>query len=198
VSPSYPFAVPDLTPLPIRWARVGVALTLLLVGGSVDAHAQQKIGYIDSGYVLDQMPEYAAVQQKLDQLEQQWRQEIEAAEKQVETLEQEFQARELLYTDEERKRKRGEIRSARQKVERLRQRYFGPEGELYSRQKSLMRPLQERILKATEEVAQQDGYDYIFDKGDEVLFMYAREEHNVSDAVLRELGINVDQQGGRP
>jgi outer membrane protein len=190
-------AVPDLMPS-THWTRVAAVLAALLAGGLADAHAQQKIGYIDSGYVLDQMPEYAAVQQKLDQLEQQWRQEIEVAQKRVETLEQEFQARELLYTEEERKRKREEIRNARQKVERLRQRYFGPEGELYSRQKSLMRPLQERILKATEEVAQQDGYDYIFDKGEEVLFMYAREEHNVSDAVLRELGINVDQEGGRP
>lgn len=164
-------------------------------GGSVPAQAQQKIGYVDTEYVLNQMPEYATVQQKLDKLEQQWRSEIQKKQKEVKTLEQEFEARELLYTEEERKRKQEAIASARAEVEQLRQTYFGPEGELYARQKRLMRPLQERVLKATEQVATEDGYDYVVDKKGETLFLYAREEHDLSDRVLRELGVTVDQGG---
>lgn len=156
--------------------------------------AQHRIGYVDSEYILNNLPEYATVEQKLDQLRKQWQAEIEKQKKRVQKLEDEFQARELLYTDEERKQQRQEIQNARQKVEQLRQRYLGPEGELYSRQKELMRPIQERILKAAEEVATAEGYDYVFDKGSEVLFMYAQDEHNLSDRVLRELGVNVDQQ----
>lgn len=160
---------------------------------STPAWAQQEIGYVDTEYVLDQMPEYATVQQKLDKLEQQWRTEIQQKQQEVQKLEEEFQARELLYTDEERQQKRQAIQNARRKVEQLRQRYFGPEGELYSRQQELMRPLQERILEAAENVATAEGYDFVVDKKGEVLFLYAREEHDLSDQVLRELGITVDQ-----
>lgn len=163
---------------------------------AVPAQAQQKIGYVDTEYVLNQMPEYATVQQKLDKLEQQWRQEIQQKQKEVQKLEQEFEARELLYTDEERARKQDAIEQARAEVQQLRQKYFGPQGELYSRQKRLMRPLQERILKAAESVATADGYDYVVDKKGETLFLYAQEEHDLSDRVLRELGITVDQEGG--
>ena len=159
------------------------------------ARAQQKIGYVDTEYVLNQMPEYTTVKQKLDKLEQQWRGEIQEKQKEARELEREFEARELLYTEEERKRKRNAIERARTEVEQLRQKYFGPDGELYSRQKSLMRSLQERILKATERVATADGYDYVVDKKGETLFLYAREEHDLSDRVLRELGINTDQGG---
>jgi outer membrane protein len=176
---------------------VGILLGAMWAsGGAFDGRAQQKIGYVDTEYVLGEMPEYATVQQKLDKLEQQWRQEVQKKRKEVRRLEQEFEARELLYTEEERKRKQEAIDQARSEVEQLRQRYFGPEGELYSRQKQLMRPIQQRVLEATESVATEDGYDYVVDKKGEVLFLYAREEHNLSDRVLRELGINVEEEEG--
>lgn len=181
--------------------RLGQLLITGLMGvgvwavmGHSPAVAQQKIGYVDTEYVLNEMPEYATVQQKLDELEQKWRKEIQQKRNEVAKLKQEFEARELLYTDEERNRKQKEIQQAQSEVEQLRQQYFGPEGQLYSRQKQLMRPLQERILEATENVATEDGYDYVVDQKGEVLFLYARDEHDLSDRVLRELGINVDQE----
>lgn len=161
--------------------------------GAAPARAQQKIGYVDTEYILNKMPEYATVQKKLDKLEQKWRKDIQEQQEKVKKLEREFKARELLYTDAERTRKQNAIEEARKQVEQLRRRYFGPEGELYSRQKDLMRPIQERILKATESVATADGYDYVVDRKGETLFLYAREEHDLSDRVLRELGITVDQ-----
>lgn len=180
------------------WSRYLLIAVLVITGwsGADATRGQQKIGYVDTEYVLSNMPEYATVQEKLDKLEQQWRTEIEKKQKEVKTLEQEFAARELLYTEEERKQKKQAIEKAQRGVEQLRQKYFGPEGELYSRQKALMRPIQERILKATENVATADGYDYVVDKKGETLFLYAKEEHDLSDRVLRELGINVEQKSG--
>lgn len=189
----------DGTGLFVRRGCMGIApvicaLLVLLMPVSM-AMGQQQIGYVDTEHVLTQLPEYATVQQKLDKLEQQWRADIKEKQEEVETLEQEFEVRELLYTEEERQRKRQEIQEARREVEQLRQRYFGPEGELFSRQKQLMRPIQERILEAAEDVATQEGYDYVVDKKGETLFLYASEEHDLSDQVLRELGITVDQPG---
>lgn len=177
---------------------LGAAVVALGWGAATPARAQQKIGYVDTQYVLNQLPEYQTVQQKLNKLEQQWRDEIETKREEVRTLEQEFEARELLYTDEERERKRQEIEKARKEVEQLRQQYFGPEGQLYTRQQELMRPIQERVLEAAESVATTDGYDYVVEKKGDAFFLFAREEHDLSDRVLRELGINVDpQQSGR-
>lgn len=176
-----------------------VVLLGVWAAGAVSAGAQQKIGYIDSEYILNKMPEYATVQQKLDQIEEKWRKEIQAKKEEVDNLRQKYQARELLYTEEERAEMRDAINKAQKEVESLRQRYFGPNGELYAQQKQLMRPIQERVLAAAEEVATARGYDYVFDKSGDFLFMYTREQYNLSDAVLRELGINVErqQQSGR-
>ncbi|ABC44454.1 OmpH family outer membrane protein [Salinibacter ruber] len=183
-----------LAPPTRHLARVVVMAAALCVLWGGEARAQQKIGYIDSQAILEKLPEYASVEQKLDQLEDEWRAEIEAQEEQVQALRDEYRAWELLYTDEERRQKQAAIQKAREKVDRLRQRYFGPDGRLYTRQQELMRPIQERILDATEEVATEEGYDYVFDKSEKVLFMYARQDHNLNRRVLRALGITPGQQ----
>lgn len=174
---------------------------LLLAGCLVvlPARAQHTIGYVDSDYILQQLPEYATVQQKLDRMVQQWEDELGQQQEQVEALEQEFEARELLYTDEERRERQAAIDAAREEAVRLREQYFGPEGQLYTEQRRLMRPVQERVLTAVEQVAQDEGYDYILDKSSDLIFMFAREEHDLSATVLQELGIDVEgaMGGGR-
>jgi outer membrane protein len=172
---------------------------LLLVIGAffmvAPAQAQQKIGYIDSDYILQRIPEYATIQQKVDQLAQDWQRELDTQRQQVNERFREYQARELLYTNEERRRRREEIVQAEQEVEKLRLRYFGPEGELFAQQEQLMRPLQEKILTAIEQVATEEGYDYVFDKQGDFLFLYTRAQLDLSNRVLEELGIEVDSQG---
>jgi outer membrane protein len=172
-------------------------LLVLAVGLAPAAQAQQRIGYVDSDYILSKVPEFATIQQNIDRLTQEWEKELETNQSTVDELFREYQARELLYTNEERKRKREEIMQAEQDMERLRMRYFGPDGELYTQQDNLMRPLQERVLEAIEKVAAEEGFDYIFDKSGDFLFLFAREQHNVSDRVLEELGIDLEAPGAR-
>lgn len=180
-----------------HWKGALLTAALLLLAPAPGA-AQQQIRHVDSEYILNQTPEYATIQQKIDRLEEQWRQELRQRRDTVQQMYREYEARELLYTDEERQQRQQEIQQAEQELENLRQRYFGPEGELYQRQRDLMRPLQERILTAVEEVATSEGYDYVFDKSGDFLFMYAREQYDVSDQVLRELGIDVRGGGRQP
>ena len=98
------------------------------------------------------------------------------------------------YTNEERQRRRQEILQAEEALERLRVKYFGPEGDIFLQQEQLMRPVQEKILQAINEVADSEGYDYIFDSSGEFLFMFKREQYDVSIEVLQELGIDVDSE----
>lgn len=164
-------------------------LLLLAATTAFDANAQQRIGYVDSAYILEQTPEFATVQQQIDRLAQEWRDELDNQRRRLDDLFREYQARELLYTDEERRQRQDEIMQLEDELERARMQYFGPEGELFQQQESLMRPIQERVLAAIEEVATRDGYDYVFDRSGDFLFMFAREQYNLSDEVLAELGI---------
>ncbi len=170
-----------------------VALGLLVLPPAV--WAQQKIAYIDSQYIYGKYPEFATAQQKLDRMAQEWQQELEQEQQELDGLFQEYQARELLYTQEERQRKRQEIIDGETQVERLRNQYFGPDGDLFKQQEQLLKPIQEKVLTAIEEIAQAEGYDYVFDKSGDFVFLYTREQFDLSNQVLEELGIEIEPTG---
>ena len=169
---------------------------LLLLALAAPAAAQQRVAYVDSDYVLDKISEYRTAQSTLDRLAQQWQTELDEMQQEVNELVRDFEARELLFTEEERQRQQAAIRAKEQEYESRRLQRFGPEGELFREQQRLMRPIQERVLAAVEEVAEAEDYDYVFDKSGEYLFLYLRPQLNISDLVLDELGIDVGPTGG--
>ncbi|MEM0961739.1 MAG: OmpH family outer membrane protein [Bacteroidota bacterium] len=158
---------------------------------SVPAVAQQKLGYIDSEQILGQMPEFQSAQQALDRQVQQWRAEVDALTAEAQQLTDEFTAREILFTDEERERRQQAIEAKRQERDALRTRYFGPQGELFREQQQQLRPAQERLLAAVENVAERDDYDYVFDRSGDYVFLYTQPRFDLTDAVLEELGIGI-------
>lgn len=174
-------------------AILAVLAALVAPGAAL---AQQKIGYIDSDYILDKLPDYATVQQQMDRQAQEWQATLDTRKKEVDEMFKDYQARELLFTNEERQQKRNAIMQAEGDLEKQRMQYFGPEGQLFTQQQQLMKPIQERILTAVESMAKEGGYDYIFDKNGGMLFLYARDQYDLSDRVLQELGVDVDNLTG--
>ena len=170
-----------------------VILTLIgLFGLTSLATAQQKIGYVDTEFILQQVPEYATVQQNLDRLGAEWRTELNRMQQEIDASFQEYQSRELLYTAEERQAKQEEIIRKEEELEQFRIRHFGPEGELFKRQEQMMRPIQERILEAVEESATSGGYDYVLDKSSSTIFLFYRDQYDLSIDVLEEMGIDTE------
>jgi outer membrane protein len=189
-------SIPIRKMAPYRLLVLGF-VSFLGIALAAPALGQQKIGYVDSDYILQQVPEFATIQQNVDRQAQEWEAEIEETQQQVDEMFREYQARELLYTNEERQRKRDEIVRSEEEAERLRMRYFGPEGELFVQQDNLMRPLQEKLMNAIETVAAEEGYDYIFDKSGDFLFLFARDQFDLSDRVLEEMGIDLEEANRR-
>jgi len=172
-------------------------VTLLAFLFADSALAQQKIAYVDSDYILQNIPDYATVQQNLDRQAQEWNNEMQNMETEVEEAFREYQARELLYTAEEKAKSQERIMSLESDLEAYRMRYFGPEGELFKNQQIQMKPIQEKILTAIEEVATEGGYDYVLDKSGDVLFLFVRDQYDLSLDVLDELGIDTETLRGR-
>ena len=174
------------------------ALSLVLLAGLIAAPAlaQQKLGYVDSERILTQMPEFRTAQQELDRLVGQWQTEVDDLGREAEALADEYAAREILYTDDEREAQQQAIEAKRTERDARRTRYFGPEGELYREQQTRLRPAQERLLTAIEAVATDGDYDYVFDRSGDYLFLYTQPRHNLTDLVLDELGLGATAAPG--
>ncbi|MFS8617828.1 MAG: OmpH family outer membrane protein [Solitalea sp.] len=153
------------------------------------SHAQ-KFGYIDSDYILRHMPEYAEAQKQLDDLSAKWQQDIERRQAEIEQLYKAYQSEQVLLTPEMRQKREEEIVEKEQSLRDYQRGKFGFEGELFQKRKELVKPIQDQIYKAVEEVAKQGLYAVIFDRTSELIMLYADERFDKSDDVLKALGLN--------
>ncbi len=153
----------------------------------------QHIGFVDTNEILAKLPEYSGIQQQLNQESQSWREKVLELEAELVELEREFEAREILYTEEVKVQKKKEIEDKRASISTFIESKFGPEGEYFKRQAELLQPLQRKIHEAIMRVVQQGGYTFVLDRAQNTGLIYATPESNLNDLVLEELGINPDQ-----
>jgi len=168
-------------------------VSVFLAVAIMPAIAQHKIAYVDSERIYNRYPEFSTAQQSLDRTAQQWEQDLQERQNELDEMFEEYQSRELLYTAETRQQKQNEIIDAEEELERLRSQYFGPEGQLFQQQEQVLRPIQEKVLIAIEQVAEADNYDYVFDRNGDFVFLYTNQSLDITDLVLEELGIDVNQ-----
>ncbi|MCC5926740.1 MAG: OmpH family outer membrane protein [Bacteroidetes bacterium] len=171
--------------------------SLVLVGMALSSHValaqNQRIAFIDSEFILSRMPEYSGLEQRLRALTDGWREEIDEIQRDIDRLEREFTAREILYTDEVRQQRLNEIEARKRAKDQFINARFGPEGEYFRQQQQILEPLQRRIMEAVEAVADRDNLDFVFDRAGDFLFLYTRSQWNISEDVLLEMGIQINQ-----
>jgi len=149
----------------------------------------QKVGYIDSEYILSKMGEYKKAQQELDQLAAGWQKEIEDMEVQVNALHASYRAEEVLLTEDMRKERQAEIKKKEEEWKAQQKKIFGFEGLYFLKKRELVKPLQDKVWDATEKVAKSHRLAIIFDKAGELVMIYTDPRHDYTDFVLEELGL---------
>jgi outer membrane protein len=165
---------------------------LILIFGIVAVMATgafaQKFAFIDSDYILQNIPAFNAAQEQLDQLSAQYQKELESMYAEVEKMYQDFQAESVLLS-EDMKRKREDVIITREKEYKdLQRRYFGPNGDLFKRRQALVKPIQDDVFNAVQEIANEGSYAVIFDKAGGTTLFFTNPRFDLSDQVLQKLG----------
>ncbi len=166
-------------------------LTVALVCcGTLSSYAQiggQKFAYVDSDYILSNIPEYADAQEELNALSTKWENEVKAIYNKVSEMYKKYQTEMVLLSEDQKHAREQEIINKEQEAKNLQMQYFGSEGQLYQKQTELIQPIQEKIYTALTELAQTKGYTFVFDLASGTSILYASDKVDVSDDVLDQL-----------
>jgi outer membrane protein len=154
------------------------------------ANAQARVAYIDTEYILDQMPEYRSAQKQLDESGQKWKDEVQKKAEEIEKLYKDYQAQWVLLPDDQRKKKEQEISGKEKALAQYKKDKFGPDGELDKKRQQLIKPVQDKVFDAVQQLAKEAALDIIFDKSGAVTMLYTNAKYDRSDDVLEILGIN--------
>jgi outer membrane protein len=158
---------------------------LFLTGISTYA---QRFAYVDTEYILKHIPDYTSSQKQLDALSQQWQKEVDNRMSEIERLYKTYQADQVLLTADMRKRRENEILEKEKAAKEYQRTKFGFEGELYQQRIKLIKPIQDRVSKAVEAVAQTAQLDMIFDKNSDLILLYASLRLDKSNDVITRMG----------
>ncbi len=152
------------------------------------AASAQKFALVDMEYILGKMASYEVANNQLEQLSQRWQKEVENVSREAETMYNNYKSQMPFLTDEQKKKAEEEIVAKEKEAAELRNKYFGPEGELYKKRQSLMKPIQEEVYNAIKKVSEERGYMCIFDRASSADIIFASPRIDVSNEVLAKLG----------
>ncbi|MDR1543613.1 MAG: OmpH family outer membrane protein [Prevotellaceae bacterium] len=150
----------------------------------------QKYAVVDMDYILKSVPAYESANDQLNQLSNRWQKEVEALLTEVQTMYKNYQT-ELVFLSAEMKTKREEeIIAKEREANELKRKYFGQDGELFKRREALIKPVQEEIYNAIQELAnsRKDKFDLVLDKNSNSGIIFAAPKIDISDDVLQQMG----------
>lgn len=165
-----------------------IALSLLLIVAAVLGASAQKFALVDMEYILKNVPAYEMANEQLNQLSQRWQKEVEALSKEANAMYKQYLSDKVFLTEEQVKKREAEIVAKEQEATELRYKYFGPEGELYKKRQTLMKPIQDDVYNAVKKLSEERGYQTIFDRASSANIIYASPRIDVSNEVLSKLG----------
>lgn len=168
-------------------------LTAAMLCGMMSAQAQimgggQKIVYVDSEYIMSNIPEYGDAQAELEALSAKWQGEVKAIYDKVEEMYSKYQTEMLLLSEEQKRAREQAIINKEQEAKNLQMQYFGSEGQLFQKRAELIQPIQEKVYTAMQEIAQSKNYSFILDLASGTSVLYASDKNDISDDVLDQLG----------
>ncbi len=165
------------------------ALLILAVNFFLISTTQaQKFAYVDTDYILNKIPEFKQAQDKLDDFSADWQKEIEGKYTEVEQMYRAYQQEQVLLTDEMKTKREEAIISKENNAKNLQQKYFGPTGSLYIKRQELIRPIQDKIHDAIQQLATNNKYQLIFDSSSDLIMLYKNNNLDKSDKVLELMG----------
>ena len=148
----------------------------------------QKYAFVDTEYILENIPAYTAAQEQLDQISGQYQKELETMHAELEKMYSDYQSESVLLS-EDMKRKREDVIVTKEKdYKTLQRQYFGPEGDLFKKREGLVKPIQDDIFNAVQDLANEGSYAVIFDKAGSLSMLYTNPKFDLSDQVLQKLG----------
>ena len=141
-------------------------LALLMMLGITYAKAQgnQKIAYVDTDYIMQNIPEYGDAQEEINQMSARWQKELKTLKDKLDQMKRDYQTESVLLSDDMKNKKEAAIEAKEQELAALQMQYYGPDGELFTKRTELVQPIQEKIYNAISQVAQQKNYAFDIDK----------------------------------
>ena len=167
--------------------KLPIIIAALLICGTVYAK-DQSIAYIDMQYILKNLAQYEQANEQLTMLSKRWQKEVDAMQQEARVMATNYQTEQIFLSETMRAQREDEIVKKEQEVLELKRKYFGQDGELYKKREALIKPIQDEIYNAIQDLASEKRIDIVKDRSADPALIYMSSKLDISDQVLMKLG----------
>jgi len=162
-----------------------VILSALIISTlTLSAQKAQRFGYVDMEYILENIPEYVESEAKINAKAITWQNNIEAKQDEIDALRIDLSNEKALLTKELIEDKEEDIQIKELDLKKLQDAYFGTNGDLYFLRRQLVKPIQDLVFNAVQDIASKRKYDFVFDKSTDLIMLYTNKQYDISDIVI--------------
>ncbi|MGI9530806.1 OmpH family outer membrane protein [Lutimonas sp.] len=169
-------------------------IVLVCISFMVQAQKPQRVAYIDMNYILENVPEYVNAQSQLDAKVKSWQKKLDVLSNEIEQMNTDLTNEKTLLTKDLISEREEDIAIKQQELSRLQQAYFGPTGDLFQMRKQLVKPVQDQVYNAIQDIAGKKRYDFVFDKSSDLILLYSNSKFDISELVLNAIVKNRKRQ----
>ena len=159
-----------------------------LASAAFSSARAQKYAYVNTEYILSNIPEFAQAQEQIDKLSIEWQKDLEEKFAEIDALYKKFQNDAPLLTQDMKNRRENEIIAKEKAAKDLQKKRFGVDGDLYKQRAEMIQPIQDKVYTAIEKKAKQKQYVFVFDRSDNSNILYADPKNDISNEVLKDMG----------
>ena len=167
-----------------------IAIMVLCGWFAANPLAAQKfsVAYVDMQYILKNLAQYETANEQLNMISKRWQKDIDAAQQEAKVLASNYQTEQIFLSQDMKQKREEEILAAEQEVLELKRKYFGQEGEWYKKREALLKPIQDEIYTAIQDIAAEKRFDIVKDRSADPSLIYMSSKLDISDQVLEKLG----------
>ena len=167
--------------------KPGIILAVCFILFTGKVFPQEKIGYVDSKVILDGMQDAKDAQANLDNVVQQWKKDLQSYNDSLTSVKTDYEKKKLILTDKVRLEREDQIKNLDKKIADYKLQKFGENGEYFQKQNELMKPVQDKVFKAIQDVAKEGGYDFVFDRSSEITLLFMNDKYDLTSKVIKKL-----------
>lgn len=155
--------------------------SLMLLGLAASA---QKIGVVDTNYLLAKMPQYKDAENRLNAQITSWQVEIQNLQTELDRKKMALENERVLLLGDQLRARENEVSQLDQRVKSLISQRFGSEGEISKMRSAFVKPFQDQIWNAIKTVSEKNNLGIVLDKSNNISVIFLDKRYDFTDKVL--------------
>lgn len=144
----------------------------------------QKIGVVDTDYILNKLPQYKEAEARLNSQIDTWQSELQNLQSEYERKKAAFESEKVLLIGDQLKLREKEVVDLDKNIKTTTSLRFGANGEITKLRTNLVQPFQDQIWNAIKTMSEKNGLGIVLDKSNNISVIFLQKKYDFTDKVL--------------